>query len=187
MKLKNKNQNILIRNPIQTLEKTKVSAISNIDSIRKTNNNRIIFKEKTEQQIPLDLPKKVHKNISKKQKKIFFIFILWILLFIFLISSFFFWNKLFDFKKDSAKINQIEINKIIKVIGKIMVLPIGETPKLITLTETDLNKTKTQLFFVKAKIGDKVLIYSLSKKVILYDPKINKIVEVANLVSDINN
>ena len=46
-------------------------------------------------------------------------------------------------------------------------------------TVSDLEKLKDQPFFAKAKIGDKVLIYTDAKKAILYDPVNDKIVEVA--------
>jgi hypothetical protein len=65
-----------------------------------------------------------------------------------------------------------------------MILPDGEDPKVATLTSDDLIKVKDQSFFTNATVGDKVMVYSLAKKVILYNPQINKIVEVANLNSE---
>jgi hypothetical protein len=105
----------------------------------------------------------------------------WILLSIVLIISIFLAFQLSEIRKDPLKVAQAETNEIIKTVGKILVLPTGETPKIATLTESDVNRLKTQSFFLAAKVGDKVLVYSTARKVILYDPQINKIVEVANL------
>jgi len=62
-------------------------------------------------------------------------------------------------------------------VGKLMVLPEGETPTIATVSDPD--KLKDQAFFAHAKTGDKVLIYAKAKKAILYSPTDNRIVEVA--------
>ncbi len=54
-----------------------------------------------------------------------------------------------------------------------------EEPKIVTVTNADLLKDKT--FFKEAKIGDKLLIFSLNKKAVLYRPSTNKIVSIAPL------
>lgn len=71
---------------------------------------------------------------------------------------------------------QKELKETLKSLGKIMVLPEGETPTLATVTDPE--KLKDQPFFANAKAGDKILIYTTSKKIILYSPTLNKIVEV---------
>ena len=58
-----------------------------------------------------------------------------------------------------------------------MVLPKDETPTLATVSDPE--KLKDQRFFVNAVKGDKVLVYSLAKKAILYSPSLDKIIEVA--------
>lgn len=68
---------------------------------------------------------------------------------------------------------------IIKLVGVLMILPEGENPTVATVT--DPKQLKDQPFFAKAKIGDKVLIYTNAKKAILYRPEINKIIEVSAL------
>lgn len=70
-----------------------------------------------------------------------------------------------------------DLNKTILLVGKLMVLPVDETPTLATVS--DPAKLKDQPFFANAKTGDKVLIYSNARKAILYSPLLNKIVEVA--------
>ena len=69
-----------------------------------------------------------------------------------------------------------ETEKLIKEIGEIIALPEGEVPTLATVT--DIEKVKGQTFFAKAQNGDKVLIYSSSKKAYLYRPEEKKIIEV---------
>ena len=153
------------------------------------NNEAIIIGKKDD--FP-ELSKKKNKNFLKinfkdmpeNKKRLFLVLIPWILLIIFLISSFFLWMQLSDIKKDPLKLAQEETSEVVLAVGKIIVLPNGEIPKIATLTAYDLNKVKTQSFFINAKVGDKVLVYSIARKVILYNPNINKIVEVANLNSD---
>jgi hypothetical protein len=48
-------------------------------------------------------------------------------------------------------------------------------------TVSDPEKLKEQPFFTQAKKGDKLLIYAKARKAILYDPAINKIIEVSTL------
>ena len=61
-------------------------------------------------------------------------------------------------------------------VGKLIVLPSGEQPEIATVS--DINKLKGQSFFVHARNGDKVLIYSKAQEAILFDPLEDKIVEV---------
>ena len=77
---------------------------------------------------------------------------------------------------DPNKVAQKELQEVVAKVGKIMVLP-NETPTLATVSDPE--KLKDQAFFKNAQKGDKVLIYTLAKKAILYDPSMNKIVEVA--------
>ena len=72
---------------------------------------------------------------------------------------------------------QDETKKIVSEVGKLIDLPAGEDPTVATVT--DIAKLKDQPFFQKAKNGDKVLIYTNSKKAILYDPVAGKIIDVA--------
>ncbi len=77
----------------------------------------------------------------------------------------------------STNSGENEIDRLTQEIGRFYVLPVGETPTLSTVS--DQNKLTDQVFFEKAKNGDKVLIYSQAKKAILYDPQAKKILEIA--------
>jgi len=87
------------------------------------------------------------------------------------------WNSLQNDPQASLQDTVNETNKLVADVGKLLVLPEGETPTIATVS--DLEKLKSQPFFANAKNGDKVLIYTNAKKAILYDPVAHKIIEVA--------
>lgn len=70
-----------------------------------------------------------------------------------------------------------ELKKLLAEVGKIIELPSDEEPTIATIT--DITKLSNQPFFIRAKNGDKVLIYTKSKKAILYDPQAKKVIDVA--------
>lgn len=72
---------------------------------------------------------------------------------------------------------QQEQQDLINKVGKLTVLPTGETPTVATVT--DISKLKDQAFFVNAVNGDKVLIYTQAKEAFLYRPSTNKIINIA--------
>ena len=79
----------------------------------------------------------------------------------------------------SAQENAEEVEELVAAVGKLIVLPKGEDPTVASVSDPD--KLKDQPFFANAKIGDKVLIYTKARKAYLYDPKQNKLLEVAPL------
>lgn len=66
---------------------------------------------------------------------------------------------------------------IIERVEKHIVLPEGEEPTIATVS--DPSKLAEQRFFANAKVGDVVLIYAQARKAYLYDPSIDKLLEVA--------
>ena len=70
-----------------------------------------------------------------------------------------------------------ETNNLVSKVSKLMILPENETPTIATITDPD--RLIDQKFFANSKKGDKVLVFPVSQKAILYRPDINKIVEVA--------
>lgn len=75
---------------------------------------------------------------------------------------------------------QEDVKSLVDKINKLIKLPEGETPTVATVS--NLDRLKDQPFFANAKVGDQVLIYTLAKKAILYDPFDNRVVEVGPLI-----
>jgi LytR cell envelope-related transcriptional attenuator len=76
--------------------------------------------------------------------------------------------------KQSSQAN--EQKQLIEEVGKLIILPKDEQPNIATVS--DIGKLKNQPFFANARDGDKVLIYTKAKEAILYDPFVNRIVQV---------
>lgn len=72
------------------------------------------------------------------------------------------------------------VAEIVKRVGKLMVLPVGEEPTVAMVS--DVNTLKDQGFFKKAKNGDFVLMYQKSRRAVLYDALGDKILEVGPIV-----
>ena len=94
------------------------------------------------------------------------------------IGGYYYWQheKLKAVMGDTIDTTQIEQEKLIEKVGKLIKLPQNEQPAIATVS--DIAKLKGQPFFDNAKNGDKVLIYEKAQKAILYDPQTNKLVEV---------
>lgn len=80
-------------------------------------------------------------------------------------------------KQDPTVAAQQEVATTVAKVGKLIALPEGEVPTVATVSDPE--KLRDQPFFAKAKAGDKVLLYTNAKMVYLYDPVLNKILEVA--------
>ncbi len=68
---------------------------------------------------------------------------------------------------------------IAEQVGKLVALPTDEVPTVATVSDPAL--LKDQGFFAEAKKGDIVLIYTGAGKAILYDPVINKIINMSSI------
>lgn len=88
-------------------------------------------------------------------------------------------------KKDNLS-DKGEITSLLDKVNNLIELPYDEEPSIATVTNID--KLKDQPFFSRAKNGDRVIIYTQSKKAIIYRPSTNKLVEAGSvdiMVSDI--
>ncbi len=93
-----------------------------------------------------------------------------------------FYLKFSSLKENVQSENTTNVKELISEVGKLVLLPQDEEPTVATITDPE--KLKNQAFFANAKVGDKVLIYPISKKAFLYDPVAKKILEVAPLFKD---
>lgn len=131
---------------------------------------------KPKSKLPANLKEAVAKALTEKTKR----FIPHLLIGAFLVAggfSVYFWNEARGFKNNPQKAAQEETRKLLADVSGLIILPEGEIPTIATVSDPE--KLTDQPFFAKAQKGDKVLIYTNSRKAILYSPKENKIVEVA--------
>jgi hypothetical protein len=91
-------------------------------------------------------------------------------------SSIYMWRKVKNLENPSLAVES-EVRRIVGDISKIVVLPSDETPTLATVSDPE--KLRSQPFFANAEVGDKVLIYTVSKKAILWRPSVSKIIEIS--------
>ena len=98
-----------------------------------------------------------------------------------LIVAGYFYTEVGRLRADPQAAANNELQEIVAKVGKLFVLPEGEEPTLATVADPE--QLKDQPFFVRAKKGDKVLVYNKAQKAILYDPVLNKIIEVAPITS----
>ncbi len=95
------------------------------------------------------------------------------------ILAVYFYLQLRELKKSPSVAAQQEVTSLVAKVGRLVVLPEGETPTVATVSDPEALKDQT--FFANAVKGDKVLIYAQAKKAFLYSVSMNKIIEVAPL------
>lgn len=117
------------------------------------------------------------KKIMKKYFGVFFI----VLIIVLALTSFYFYKKSIS---TADQTSQKETNALVQKVGKLVILPEGEVPTIATVSDPDA--LKGQAFFVDAKKGYKVLIYSKDQKAILYDPVSKRVVNIAPINIDAN-
>lgn len=126
------------------------------------------------------------QEISVKGKfKFSFIYLVVIVAILGYVGTYYYYNKYKETKivLDNPQVaSQNEVNDIKEKLGKIYELPTDEEPSVATVL--DVEKIKDQPFFVKAKNGDKVVIYSKAQVAILYRISENKIINVAPVSLD---
>lgn len=77
---------------------------------------------------------------------------------------------------------QEDAKKLVAQVGQLMDIPTSEQPTIATVT--DKSKLADQPFFLRAQNGDKVLIFTQDKRVILFRPSTNKIIDVTPISTD---
>jgi hypothetical protein len=88
-------------------------------------------------------------------------------------------SKIRELQSDPKVVAQQEVKNAVEMVAKVVALPDGEDP--VVATVTDKEKLKDQAFFAKAENGDKVLIYAKAKRIYLFRPSENKLLEAAPL------
>lgn len=111
---------------------------------------------------------------NTKSKFKYLIVILAVLLLVAMGTTYYFYQKT---KSNAPENPEKQLAEVVRMVSKHMVLPEGEVPTMATVSDPE--KLKDQAFFMNAKKGDKVLIFSDSRKAILYNPTSDRIVEVA--------
>ena len=71
------------------------------------------------------------------------------------------------------------VDALVAHVGSLILLPQGEEPTVATVS--DLQALKGQAFFEHASLGDKVLMYPKAQEAVLYDPREDKVIQVAPL------
>jgi hypothetical protein len=119
-------------------------------------------------------------NLPRLTKKIWIIIITAGVVVLTLVPSLYFYNQYREAQRrlqNPGEFAKDEVRLLKEKIGTLIELPSGEEPTVATVS--DVEKLKSQSFFVHAQNGDKVLIYTADKKAILYRPSTNKIIDVA--------
>ena len=91
-------------------------------------------------------------------------------------------NALLSNPQESAR---VEKEKLKKNVAALIDVPQDEEPQFLSVTDATQLKQKGEAFFAKAENGDQVLLYQNAKKVVLYRPSTNKVIEVAPIT--VNN
>lgn len=94
-------------------------------------------------------------------------------------SAFYFYKQASVLRQNPQAAADEEAEDLVSKVGRLIILPKDELPTIATVS--DPAKLADQPFFAKAKVGDKVLIYTQAKKAYLYDPVAHRILEVAPL------
>ncbi len=128
------------------------------------------------------IPQTVFNQRKQNRRKFFrryFPALLVVLVILLAITSTYFYKKS---KTNPDAATQAEVKSLVEKVSRLLIVPTDETPTVATVSDPDA--LKNQAFFADAKKGDKVLIYSNAKKAVLYDPSVDKIVNVAPLTTE---
>lgn len=116
------------------------------------------------------------------KKNIPFIILGTFIVFLTLIPSLYFYNKYQEANKKLITGEKDDVAALVAQVSKHVLLPTGETPTVMTVT--DKEKSTSKQFFANAKTGDKVLVYMIAKKAFLYDTVADRILEIGPVLTD---
>lgn len=119
------------------------------------------------------------KNITKLSKNKTIIAVIFVVLV--LIAGYFFiqYQNTQSLLKNPKQASDVEAKALVVQVGKLIELPTTENPTIATVS--DSTKLADQPFFAKAINGDKVLLYSQAKMIILFRPSLNKIITIGTV------
>ena len=86
--------------------------------------------------------------------------------------------------KNPTEAAKIESKELMVKVGKLMMLP-NEEAQVLTVADVETLK-KTQSFFIDGKDNDKLLLFQIAKKAVLYRPSTNVVVNVAPIMDSPN-
>lgn len=111
--------------------------------------------------------------VTISTKKIIIFLLILIFIFAGLASYFYLHEKMHNQSSES----QSHIDSIIKDVSKMILVPDNEKPTVAKVSDPD--SLHSDIFFYDAQKDDYVLIYTLSKKAILYRSSIGKVINIA--------
>ncbi len=123
------------------------------------------------------VPRKYPEYEIRRRKPWGFVFLLILFFVASGVAGYFYWQT-----KQLPPYVSPETMDVLEKLNTMIVLPADEQPTVATVN--DIEKLKGQPFFAKAKVGDRVVIYSKNQKVILFDPVAGKIIEVGSINID---
>ena len=115
-------------------------------------------------------------------KNFYIIFAIFFFILLAAAPSYYFYHK-YQILQKQVKVTETkdDVAALMARVGKHILLPQGETPTVMTVT--DKEKLSGQQFFANAKNGDKVLVYEKAKKAFLYDPDAERVIEVGPILT----
>lgn len=124
------------------------------------------------------------KHIFPKIKKRWRIILIGCVIFVaFMAPSYYFYNK---YRELDIRLNNPQaaragaVKDVVEQVGARIVLPKGETPQLVTVSDT--GKLSGLPFFKNARNGDKVLLYESAKMAYLYRPSTKELINAAPII-----
>ena len=87
-------------------------------------------------------------------------------------------------RETNAPVSSAEKDSTLRALGELIALPSGEDPRIARVV--DPSTLPAIPFYRNAKVGDEVVIYPLSNRAFLFDPKEKKILEVSALSGELS-